>query len=152
MTTLALLLAAGALLVAYLAFRRAGALERRLAEAHDRLVALRTQMNEADEQWREELAGLRMEMRQRAGELSFSPEMTIAEALKVHPKVGEVLASFHLNGCSHCAVSDVDTLGGACQTYGIDQQALMAALNRLVDARSGGSTGPINITDRKLEL
>ncbi|MEJ5200063.1 MAG: hypothetical protein WHX53_14175 [Anaerolineae bacterium] len=152
MTTVALLLAVGALLVAYLAFRRAGALEQRLSEANNQLIELRTHMKEAEDHWREELAGLRMEMRHRAGEPSFSPDMTIAEALKVHPKVGEVLASFHLNGCSHCAVSDVDTLEGACQTYGIDQKALMAALNRLVDVRSGGATGPINITNRKLEL
>ena len=54
----------------------------------------------------------------------------------------EVLASFHLGGCSHCAVSDVDTLEGACQSYGIDQSALMGALNDLVSGGSGGSIGP----------
>ena len=61
--------------------------------------------------------------------------MTIAEALEIHPKVTEILASFHLGGCSHCAVSDVDTIEGACQTYGIDQKALMSALSQLVDPR-----------------
>lgn len=152
MTTVALLVAVGAVLVAYLASRRAAAVEQRLTDVHHQLLDLRTQLKEAEGRWREELAGLRMGMRQRAGELSFSPQMTIAEALQVHPKVGEVLASFHLNGCSHCAVSDVDTLEGACQTYGIDQKALMAALNRLADARRGGSTGPINVADRKLEI
>jgi|YNPNPStandDraft_1061719.scaffolds.fasta_scaffold13292_3 hybrid cluster-associated redox disulfide protein len=152
MTTVALLLAAGALVIAYLALRRATVFEQRLTEANNRLLDLRTQLKEAEGRWREELSGLRMEMRQRAGELSFSPQMTIAEALQVHPKVADVLASFHLNGCSHCAVSDVDTLEGACQTYGIDQKALMAALNRLVDARSGGAAGPINVADRKLEI
>jgi len=152
MTTVALLLAAGALVIAYLALRRATVFEQRLTEANNRLLDLRTQLKEAEGRWREELSGLRMEMRQRAGELSFSPQMTIAEALQVHPKVADVLASCHLNGCSHCAVSDVDTLEGACQTYGIDQKALMAALNRLVDARSGGAAGPINVADRKLEI
>jgi hybrid cluster-associated redox disulfide protein len=65
--------------------------------------------------------------------------MTIAQALDVHPRVQDVLASFHLGGCSHCAVSDVDTIEGACQTYGIDQAALMGALNGLISGGSGGA-------------
>jgi len=63
-----------------------------------------------------------------------------------------VLASFHLGGCSHCAVSDVDTIEGACQSYGIDQRALMTALNQLIDSKSGGSAGPIKISNMKLEI
>jgi hypothetical protein len=42
------------------------------------------------------------------------------------------LADFHLGGCSNCAVSDVDTLEGACRSYGIDLESLMLALNRLL--------------------
>jgi hybrid cluster-associated redox disulfide protein len=71
-------------------------------------------------------------MRRKAGETLFTPTMTIKEAMAVHPRVDEVLASFHLGSCSNCAVSDVDTIEGACQSYGIDQAGLMAALNRLV--------------------
>ena len=68
--------------------------------------------------------------------------MTIAEAMQMHPRVAEVLASFHLGGCSQCAVSDVDTIEGACQTYGIDQAALMQALNGLIEPGNGGSARP----------
>jgi hypothetical protein len=50
-----------------------------------------------------------------------------------------VLGSFHLGGCSNCAVSDVDTLEGACQTYGVDQKALMAALEALAAGAAGGA-------------
>jgi hybrid cluster-associated redox disulfide protein len=152
MTTIALLIGALSLIVAYLAFRRVDAVEKRLADTHNRLGELSAQLAQAANETREELAGLRLEMRERAGELSFSPTMTIADAMRVHPKVSEVLARFHLNGCSHCAVSDVDTIEGACQSYGIDQRALMAALNQLVDPKSGGSAGPIKISDMKLEL
>lgn len=152
MTTLALIVAGVALIAAYLAFRRVNALEKRLGDTNNKLGELATQLAQAAAETREGLAGLRMEMRQRAGEPSFSPSMTIAEAMSVHPKVTEVLASFHLNGCSHCAVSDVDTIEGACQSYGIDQKALMAALSQLIDPKSGGSTGPIKVSSMKLEL
>lgn len=152
MTTLALIVAGIALIAAYLAFRRANAIEKRLGDTNNKLGELAMQLGQAAAETRAGLAGLRMEMRQRAGEPSFSPDMTIAEAMSVHPKVTEVLAGFHLNGCSQCAVSDVDTIEGACQSYGIDQKALMAALNQLIDPKSGGSTGPIKVSSKKLEL
>ena len=152
MTIAALLIAVFSLVVAYLAFRRTGALESRLSDANSRLAELRSELGKDQEGLKEELVELRLLMRQRAGEPSFSPSMTIAEAMDVHPKVSEVLASFHLAGCSHCAVSDVDTIEGACQTYGIDQKALMVALNQLIDPLSGGSTGPIKVANMKLEI
>jgi hybrid cluster-associated redox disulfide protein len=152
MTVAGLLIAVLALAVAYVALRRMGALESRLAETGNRLSELGAQLTAHQAEAHEELVELRLHMRQQAGELSFSPTMTIAEAMDVHPKVVEVLASFHLGGCSHCAVSDVDTIEGACQTYGIDQKALMMALNRLIDPLSGGSTGPIKVANMKLEI
>lgn len=152
MTTIALLVGALSLIIAYLAFRRADAVEKRLAETNNKLGEIVAQMAQADGETREGLAGLRLEMRQRAGEPGFSPDMTIADAMSVHPKVTEVLTSFHLGGCSHCAVSDVDTIEGACQSYGIDQRALMTALNQLIDPKSGGSAGPIKVSNMKLEI
>jgi hybrid cluster-associated redox disulfide protein len=151
-STIALLVGALSLIIAYLAFRRADAVEKRLAETNNKLGEIVAQMAQAAGETREGLAGLRLEMRQRAGEPGFSPDMTIADAMSVHPKVTEVLASFHLGGCSHCAVSDVDTIEGACQSYGIDQRALMTALNQLIDPKSGGSTGPIKVANMKLEI
>jgi hybrid cluster-associated redox disulfide protein len=99
-------------------------------------------MMEQREKLDEQFMDLRLEMQRQKGGVQFSPEMTIAEAMQVHPRVNDVLAGFHLGGCSHCAVSDVDTIEGACKTYGIDQKALMLALNGLFDPGSGGSAGP----------
>jgi hybrid cluster-associated redox disulfide protein len=78
--------------------------------------------------------------------------MTIAEALAFHPRVGEVLASFNLGSCSSCAISDVDTIEGACQTYGIDLAALMAALTRLIEPGDGGAAKPIDIHKMRVNL
>jgi hybrid cluster-associated redox disulfide protein len=142
MAIVALIVAALALLVAYISTRRANALDQRLARLESSLYSLKGDVMEQTERLDERLTDLRFEMRRQAGNLGFVPTMTIAEALDVHPRVGEVLAGFHLGGCSHCAVSDVDTIEGACQTYGIDQKALMAALNGLVVPDAGGSTGP----------
>jgi hybrid cluster-associated redox disulfide protein len=142
METVALIVAIIAVLVAALAFRRANSLQARLDEATASLRELQGTLTETTGRLDEKLSEVRLNLRQQSGELIFTPGMTIAEAMNVHPKVHEVLASFHLGGCSHCAVSDVDTIEGACQSYGIDQPALMAALNSLIGGGSGGSVGP----------
>ncbi len=133
-----LVVAIGALVLAFLAVRRISGFQEQLEHTSSSLLELRGALNEANEKLEGKLNDLQLSLRRQAGETIFRPEMTIAEALEVHPKVQEVLATFHLGGCSQCAVSDVDTIQGACQSYGIDQKALMEALNGL----TGGAAGP----------
>jgi hybrid cluster-associated redox disulfide protein len=152
MEIIALIAAALALIVAFFALRRAGALAERADRAANSSTELRSALNETNDKLNLVLTDLRFEQRRQAGETIFTPKMTIAEAMQVHPKVSEVLASFHLGGCSHCAVSDVDTIEGACQTYGIDQAALMDALNGLAGGASGGSAGPTKTPNIKVSF
>ncbi len=143
----AVIVASVALIVAYLAVRQISALHERLDQTAGAVAELRTALNETTGKLNERLSDQRLAARQQSGETVFSPKMTIAEAMLVHPKVSDVLDSFHLGGCSHCAVSDVDTLEGACQTYGIDQKALMAALNGLASGNTGGASAPAKNTN-----
>jgi hybrid cluster-associated redox disulfide protein len=142
MEIIALIAAVLALIAAFFVLRRVGAVAGRMDRMADSVLELRNALNETNDKLDSALTDLRFEQRRRAGETIFTPKMTMAEAMQVHPKVAEVLASFHLGGCSHCAVSDVDTIEGACQSYGIDQAALMAALNDLTAGSSGGAAGP----------
>jgi hybrid cluster-associated redox disulfide protein len=152
MATIALIIAAFAVIVAFFALRRAGILAQNLDRATDSIAELRSALNDTSEKLNAQFNIMRLEQRRQAGETIFTPKMTIAEAMQVHPKVAEVLASFHLAGCSHCAVSDVDTIEGACQTYGIDQAALMRALDELAGGASGGSAGPIKTPNVKVRF
>lgn len=138
MDVAALIVAVLALLGTFLAFRRVSGLEERLARTTSEL---RSTTSAAVEEQQGKLNELRLQARRQSGQPIFDSTMTIAEAMSVHPKVVDVLNSFHLGGCSHCAVSDIDTIRGACQTYGIDQTELMKALNGLVSGGSGGSSG-----------
>lgn len=146
MATAALVIAILALLVAFLAVRRASGLQERLERATSQLLELRSTVSDANEALENRLNDLHLDLRRQGGETIFNPAMTIADAMSVHPRVAEVLASFHLGGCSNCAVSDVDTIQGACQTYGIDQAALMNALNALVSGGSGGASSGVTNT------
>ena len=62
----------------------------------------------------------------------FDPDMTVGEAMTLHPKVGEVFAAFQLGGCSHCAVSEFETIGQVCAAYGVDVNTLLEVLEELM--------------------
>lgn len=57
--------------------------------------------------------------------------MTIDEALKLHPEAGLVLSSYHLGGCSHCSINEMETIEEVCNGYGIEVTDLLDSLNSL---------------------
>ena len=69
----------------------------------------------------------------------FNLDMTIADAMAVHPRAAEVFAAFHLGGCAHCHVNKVETLAQVCQGYGIDTSALLEALEGLAESADDSS-------------
>jgi hybrid cluster-associated redox disulfide protein len=58
--------------------------------------------------------------------------MSVGDALRLHPQAGEVLASFHLGGCAHCAINEQETLEEITAGYGVKTDALLEALNGLI--------------------
>jgi hybrid cluster-associated redox disulfide protein len=111
------------------ATRRLDRYNKALFDANDEIRRLR-------EGFEEELAHLRVALRQQQGVPAFEPQMTVREALLVHPQVEQVLASFHLGGCSHCAVEPGEKLADVCQEHGVELQTLMGTLNLLAPARN----------------
>jgi hybrid cluster-associated redox disulfide protein len=82
-----------------------------------------------------------------AQERYFNPDMTVADAMAMHPRVAEVFAAFHLGGCSHCGISQVETIGQVCMGYGVDINILLEVLEELMakqvqaDAQETNSAG-----------
>ncbi len=73
----------------------------------------------------------------------FDPNMTVVEAMCVHPQVAEVFAAFHLGGCSNCGISEIETVGQVCMGYGIDVDILLEVLEELMvddEAEEGGES------------
>ncbi|HOE64885.1 MAG TPA: disulfide oxidoreductase [Candidatus Hydrogenedentes bacterium] len=65
----------------------------------------------------------------------FSLDMTVGEAMGVHPRVREVFAAFHLGGCAHCAINQYETVGQVCAGYGVDPDMLLEVLEGLMDQK-----------------
>ena len=61
----------------------------------------------------------------------FNADMTVAEAIAVHPKSKEVFSGFHLGGCAHCAIAEFETISQVCEGYGVPMDTLLAMLESL---------------------
>lgn len=63
----------------------------------------------------------------------FTADMTVAQAQELHPRAREVFAGFHLGGCSHCAISEFETVQQVCEGYGVPVDMLLGTLETLFD-------------------
>lgn len=144
MTTMVAWLALGVALVALgYAWKLNQELEtagRRLDRYNKALFDANDELRRVQERLQEESARLRVALRQQAPNPSFAPEMTVREALLMHPQTEQILAGFHLGGCDHCAVEPDVTLAQASAQAGIDVQQLVGNLNLLVGRSAANGT------------
>lgn len=57
----------------------------------------------------------------------------------VHPLAGQVLASFHIGGCSSCAVDGSTRLDLAVASSGQTVEPIIVALNNLITESQNGT-------------
>lgn len=143
MEYVALIVALVAVLMVWMTNRRLASLEARIARDSSRLYEIRSAIDELNERLTQETADIRFDVRRRSGEVLFSPTMTIGEISRVHPAAPAVLAGFHLGGCQSCAVGPEEVLGEVCFARGIDETALLGALNQLGGGEPYEATEPV---------
>jgi hybrid cluster-associated redox disulfide protein len=129
---LALLVAVAALGFAWKLNSELATATRRLDRYNKALFDANDEIRHLSERVEDEIAQMRVALRQQQGAPAFAPEMTVREALLAHPQAEQVLAAFHLGGCSHCAVEPGDKLADACREHGVDVQTVVGNLNLLV--------------------
>lgn len=115
--------------------RRLDRYNRALFDANDELRTLRADMAR-------QAAELKVAIMRGSSGLRFAPETTVQEAELMHPQVRELLAAFHMGGCSDCAVEPADTLAQICAARGVALDALLANLNMLVAAEAATPAAP----------
>jgi hypothetical protein len=118
----------------WLTARSIGRVRAQLDAAESRLARrfyhLQSRVAEVDAVVRE----LDFERRRRNGEIRFVPETKLAEAIALHPRIGEILAGFGLagSGCSGGGFDGDATLLDACRRASLDVRAVIAELDRFV--------------------
>lgn len=143
MTTLVSL---AALFVALIAFGYAWKLNRELDGARARLDRYNRSLFKTEESIRmlraeleDATTRLHVEILRRSGDAQFSPQTTVREATLLHPQAQQILAGFHLGGCSSCAVEPDETLTELCASRGVNEAELLANLNQLFNGKNGAS-------------
>lgn len=71
----------------------------------------------------------------------FDPNMTVGDAMAVHPRVAEVFAAFQLGGCSSCGISEVETVAQVTMGYGVDVDMLLDVLEELMAEEEAKARG-----------
>jgi hypothetical protein len=137
---LALLLAGGAFVYAWMLQRGLDQATRRLDRYNRALFDAADEIRRLREDHSQQLAVLRGEMARLAGHAAFSPEMTVREVQALHPQAQEVLAGYHLGGCSSCAVNPDDRLDHIARSSGIDVAEIVQTLNGLFPAGGAAKT------------
>jgi hypothetical protein len=130
------------------ATRRLDRYNRALFDANDEMRRLREELVATG-------AKLRVELQQRTGTIAFQPEMTVREAQLLHPQAQQILAGFHLGGCSSCAVEPDETLATVAANSGLELDVLLKNLNLLVERGYGqrnGAIQPVKIPNVELSL
>jgi hybrid cluster-associated redox disulfide protein len=77
----------------------------------------------------------------------FTKDMTVDQAFKTHAGARRVFAKFHLGGCSHCAISETETIEQVSEGYGIPLDMLMVELEKLYDQPSLGVGDKVRLPD-----
>jgi len=152
MVYLSLGLALIGLFMAWQANRKNKELQNRIGQIHSRLFQVRRDGLEAQEAMQQELTRLRFELLKTQGRLQISGEMTMDEVLMVHPMAGQVLAGFHVGGCSSCAVDGSQRLDLALASSGQPLEPVLVALNKLLQHEQNGATSPDLLKTPNVEL
>jgi hypothetical protein len=139
LTSIALALGVIGLFLAWRAGRKNSELQKRIAQVNSRVYNLRREMQESQEKFGRELMTLKFQLLKAQGELKVTPEMKMSEILAIHPQAEQVLAGFHLGGCSSCSFDLHQSLGEVTAVNGRELEPILVALNTLVAESNNGN-------------
>jgi hypothetical protein len=139
LTYIALVLGIIGLSMAWRAGRKNSELQERIAQVNSRVYNLRREMQEAQEKAEQEVMTLKFQLLKAQGELKVTPEMKMSEIVAIHPQAEQVLAGFHLGGCSSCSFDPRQSLGEVAAVNGRELEPILVALNSLVGESNHGN-------------
>jgi hypothetical protein len=132
--------------------RKNSEMQEKIAQVNSRVYKLRQEMQETQEKAEQELMTLRFQLLKAQGELKVTPEMKMSEIVAIHPQAEQVLAGFHLGGCSSCSFDLHQSLGEVTTVNGRDIQPILVALNGLVAESSNGLISPEKLKTPNIQL
>lgn len=142
LTIVALLFGLAALVYAWLLRQDLDKATRRLDRYNRALYDAGDQIRKLEESQAAAIAELRAEIARSSGRAAFRPAMTVRESYALHPQAQEILAAYHMGGCSSCAVELDDTIAEVCANAGAEVNQVVKDLNALLAGQ--GNNGQTN--------
>lgn len=133
MTYIALTLALGALIFAFVSYRRHNKLQVELVKSRGMVFDLSRGVREIREELKQTRHQLQIIMQQGNGAFRFEKTTRVRDAMAMHPAVRDIFAGFHLGGCSSCAINEEDTIEQVAVGHQKDINLLLTTLNGLMD-------------------
>ena len=137
LTIVALLIGLAGLVCAWLVRQDLDKATRRLDRYNRALYDASDQIRKLEERQAATVAELRAEIARSSGKASFRPSMSVRESYALHPQAQEILAAYHMGGCSSCAVELDDTIAQVCANAGVDVGQVIGDLNTLFAGQLG---------------
>lgn len=153
LTYIALAIGLIGIFMAWRAGRKNSELQERIAQVNSRVYNLRRELQEAQEKTEQEMVALKFQLLRAQGELKVTPEMKMSEIVAVHPQAQQVLAGFHLGGCSSCSFDPRQSLGEVAAVNGRELEPILVALNNLVvESNGSGFVSPEKLKAPNIQL
>ncbi len=141
-----------ALWFAWRTHRKSAALKERIGQVNSRVFTLRRELDEAMQAMNNEIAGLKYEILSLRGEAHVTGDMTIEAITQLNPKAVELLAAFHIGGCSSCTVDNSVPLDVAAAQNNQPLKPILVALNNFLDDEQRRAEEMILFPNVKLEF
>ena len=133
--------------------RKNSELQERIAQVNSRVYNLRREIQESQEKAEHEMMQLKFELLKARGELKVTPEMKMSEIVAIHPQAQQVLAGFHLGGCSSCSFDPRQSLSEVTAVNGRPVEPILFALNTLITESNGnGAVSPERLKTPNIQL
>lgn len=136
LTIVALFIALAALIYAWLLRQDLDKATRRLDRYNRALYDASDQIRKLEESQAATAAELRAAIARSSGTAAFRPSMSVRESYALHPQAQEILAAYHMGGCSSCAVEMDDTIAQVCANAGVEVNQVIRDLNALLAGQS----------------
>lgn len=132
MTYITLGVALVALFIAWRTQRKNLELKERIGQVNSRTYTVRRELDEAVRTLNSEIATLKYDLLSVQGQTHVTGDMTIEAITRLNPKTTELLAAFHIGGCSSCTVDDSTPLGIAAAQNNQPLKPMLVALNNFL--------------------
>jgi hypothetical protein len=110
-------------------------------------------MQESQEKSEYEMMQLKFELLKAKGELKVTPDMKMSEIVSIHPQAQQVLAGFHLGGCSSCSFDPRQSLSEVTAVNGRPLEPILLALNTLIiESNGNGTVSPERLKTPNVQL